>query len=568
MTHCSRSGSAHRLEYRPLLLGAILSNAVLLVSCGPTHTIRVTTSVDGAPGSLRDALNQAQQLTNGDVRVELPAGTYALTQCAVADDTNASGDLDSLSNLPVTIAATGPGVVIRQTCAGERVLDHLGAGLLTLIGVVIEGGQLVSDSPDQPAEGGGIRVRGNARLEATVVRSNSATGTQLNAPALGGGVFVGGWLQALNSTFSSNTANGGWENAEGGGAYVVGDVKLNGGAFTQNAAKGGFDAAGGGTRGGALAQRSTSTAPVASILTQFVSNTALGDTGASVSGGALAIAGPFTGDYLTFTSNSAVAGRVPWQQFQTIPGSARGGAISNAGTVELTNSTFSDNGAIGGSAEDFCRYGSDLPGGTLLPRGCIGAAIGGGAKGAAVWSEAGVTLTNVSLDQNVGFGGVGARRVVLIGEPPYQWPTIVPGIPGPLGGAVTADSITLTHVTSSNNGSCSLTAATRLTSHNSVVTQTEGYLCNGSHGAISDHNWFSDGTCRLVGSNDREEPGDFRFQALADNGGRVATLLPASGSVLIDAIPASACGAPTDARGVSRPKGPGCDIGAVEVTAP
>ncbi len=103
--------------------------------------------MDGAPGSLRDALNQAQQLTNGEVRIELPAGTYALTQCAVADDTNASGDLDSLSNLPLTLAATGPGVVIRQTCAGERVLDHRGSGLLTLIGVTIEGGQLVSEVP-------------------------------------------------------------------------------------------------------------------------------------------------------------------------------------------------------------------------------------------------------------------------------------------------------------------------------------------------------------------------------------------------------------------------------------
>jgi hypothetical protein len=565
------------MEYRPLLLGAILSNAVLLVSCGPTHTIRVTTSVDGAPGSLRDALNQAQRPPNGDVRIELPTGTYALTQCAAADDTNASGDLDSLSNLPVTLAATGPGVVIRQTCAGERVLDHRGSGLLTLIGVAIEGGQLVSDSPDRPAEGGGIRVQGNARLEDTIVRSSSATGagTQLNTPAHGGGLFVGGWLQALNSTFSSNIANGGLaSDAEGGGAYVVGDVKLNGCAFTQNAAKGGSGVPAGAARGGALAQSSSSTAPVSAILTQFVSNTVqagrlpenIGNAGASVSGGALAIAGPFTGDHLTFTTNSAAAGMVPWTA--TAAGSARGGAIANVGAVDLTNSTFSDNRAIGGGGEDFCRYGSTLPGGPLIPRGCLGAGIGGGAKGAAVWSEAGVSLTNVSLDQNVGFGGVGARQVVLIGEPPYQWPTIVPGIPGPLGGAITADSITLTHVTSSNNGPLSLTAATRLTSHNSVVTQSEGYLCNGSHGAISDHNWFSDGTCRLVGSNDREEPGDFRLQALADNGGRVATLLPASGSVLIDAIPASACGSPKDARGVTRPQGPECDIGAVEVTAP
>lgn len=43
------------------------------------------------------------------------------------------------------------------------------------------------------------------------------------------------------------------------------------------------------------------------------------------------------------------------------------------------------------------------------------------------------------------------------------------------------------------------------------------------------------------------------------------------GSALIDAIPVASCqadgaaGITTDERGVARPQGPGCDIGAVEV---
>jgi hypothetical protein len=54
---------------------------------------------------------------------------------------------------------------------------------------------------------------------------------------------------------------------------------------------------------------------------------------------------------------------------------------------------------------------------------------------------------------------------------------------------------------------------------------------------------------------------------LADNGGPTQTRLPQQGSPLLDAIPAAEC-APeiaTDQRGVARPQGGFCDIGAVEV---
>jgi hypothetical protein len=37
-----------------------------------------------------------------------------------------------------------------------------------------------------------------------------------------------------------------------------------------------------------------------------------------------------------------------------------------------------------------------------------------------------------------------------------------------------------------------------------------------------------------------------------------------AGSVLVDAIPIAACLIPADARGVVRPQGAGCDVGAVE----
>jgi hypothetical protein len=55
---------------------------------------------------------------------------------------------------------------------------------------------------------------------------------------------------------------------------------------------------------------------------------------------------------------------------------------------------------------------------------------------------------------------------------------------------------------------------------------------------------------------------------LADNGGPAPTRLPAATSPLVDQIPKAACDAgqsiTTDERGVTRPYGSACDIGAVE----
>ena len=58
---------------------------------------------------------------------------------------------------------------------------------------------------------------------------------------------------------------------------------------------------------------------------------------------------------------------------------------------------------------------------------------------------------------------------------------------------------------------------------------------------------------------------------LSDNGGPTLTMLPVSGSVIIDAIPLHDCtdfsgqSVTTDQRGFARPAGSKCDIGAVEV---
>jgi hypothetical protein len=59
---------------------------------------------------------------------------------------------------------------------------------------------------------------------------------------------------------------------------------------------------------------------------------------------------------------------------------------------------------------------------------------------------------------------------------------------------------------------------------------------------------------------------DPQLGPLAANGGPTPTRAPAGGSPAIDHGGTRATGCPaTDQRGVSRPQGPACDIGAVEV---
>ncbi len=75
---------------------------------------------------------------------------------------------------------------------------------------------------------------------------------------------------------------------------------------------------------------------------------------------------------------------------------------------------------------------------------------------------------------------------------------------------------------------------------------------------------FGDATCPPGFLN-----GDPDLGALQDNGGPSKTIALQSGSAAIDQIPSTNAGCPaTDQRGVRRPTGPKCDIGAYEVAPP
>ena len=89
--------------------------------------------------------------------------------------------------------------------------------------------------------------------------------------------------------------------------------------------------------------------------------------------------------------------------------------------------------------------------------------------------------------------------------------------------------------------------------------------CVGPLMAVSsaDYNLSSDATCTLAEANDQINT-DPLLGALADNGGEALSHALLMGSPAIDQIPAEDCNSAEDQRGLPRPFGTHCDIGAVE----
>jgi CSLREA domain-containing protein len=116
------------------------------------------------------------------------------------------------------------------------------------------------------------------------------------------------------------------------------------------------------------------------------------------------------------------------------------------------------------------------------------------------------------------------------------------------------------------NGVGNDTNVARLFITNTIVADNSVINCAPFVGSVpsSGHNLDDDGSCNFTQSGDLSNVPDAGLGPLADNGGPTQThdLLPSSPA--IDAIPLVDCIEPFDQRGVERPQGSACDIGAVE----
>ena len=87
-----------------------------------------------------------------------------------------------------------------------------------------------------------------------------------------------------------------------------------------------------------------------------------------------------------------------------------------------------------------------------------------------------------------------------------------------------------------------------------------------SNGPVSaGHNLIRDtSNCSFIQKSSDKVGVDPKLGSLKGNGGPTQTIAIALSSPARDAIPKAACAVPKDQRGVHRPQGPRCDIGAYE----
>src|SRR5262245_38737666 len=170
-------------------------------------TFTVENLADNAPGSLRQAILDANAAPGADLIAFAPAardGTIVLT----------SGELSITGDLTIN----GPGNS-HLTVSGNhasRIFDISGGVTVTIAGMTMSDGLANGSSPVLASTGGGILNFGSLTLANDVLANNQAVGDASTSPtgrvggALGGGVanLGTGTLNISSCAFSGNTAQG------------------------------------------------------------------------------------------------------------------------------------------------------------------------------------------------------------------------------------------------------------------------------------------------------------------------------------------------------------------------
>lgn len=235
--------------------------------------------------------------------------------------------------------------------------------------------------------------------------------------------------------------------------------------------------------------------------------------------------------------------------FDTNSGGNRGGGIYNAGTLSVTNSTFADNtgDTFGGAIFNGTSGMVTVTKSTFSNNGASGGSGGGIANAGTL------NVTNSTFDSNTGTLG---------------------------GGIANNGTLNVTNTTFSGNGASTGSGGGGIYTSNAPISTTtlkNSILANSTNGncatdsgstlTADSHNLADDNTCD---SATQKTSGEINLGSLADNGGPTQTIALLVGSAAIDAGDDAVCSASPvsgkDQRGVTRPQGAHCDIGAFEST--
>ena len=338
-----------------------------------------------------------------------------------------------------------------------------------------------------------------------------------------------------------------------GGSLNISNVTLSNGSIASTDLHG----------GGAILNRSTLTATGVT----FANNTSLGSTG----GGAIDNhdTGQLTVDGSTFTGNSALQGGGIEDEATLCHTST-----PTCGMATVTNSTFTNNSAtmFGGGG-----FESQLNGPT--PPVCVGPNQTPACQnpGGAHDTLRGNTFSgNVAMIEGGGIANFGTTTIsnsTLYGNSAGS---------GGGGGVQNTGNISIVQSTlAANNSAFGANIHTFNDTPNQpgppvttlgmtiVASGVTGANCSGTN-TIIDNGYNLDSGTSCAFSNNSLTNADPMLGPLASNGGLTQTMALQSGSPAIDAIPSvtSGCTGSTDQRGVSRPQGAECEIGAYEVEPP
>lgn len=485
---------------------------------------------NGVATSCTEAALETALATGGIITFDCGSGptTIDITREKVIDkDTTIDG------GGKITLRGNGSTRILRSVNG-----TFTGTAVTRVINVTLEG--LTIEDGFTADQGGGMYVGfwNNFTARNVAFRNNRSTKDDANC-AGGGALFIGGGSVARieSSAFTGNRANNG-----GGINSLRSNLTIIDSTFSDNHAThtdriNQFPDCGGG--GGVYidgARNTESGGPAPTLIrgTRFVGNT-------TNNHGAGLFVGLYTNESIQI-DQSLFDGNIT-SKSATKESSGTGGAIwygSGSGTANnavftLTNSTLVNNRAVG--------------------------------QGGGLWTSAAATIANVTFTGNSAID-----------------PTITDlenwrrGNGGALAvnnnAAVTVTNSTFAANSAGFNGGA-IAGGTTVTVRNSIFLNNTG----GNGWKIQQHC-----TSEMPGGNNLQYPNrqtsnwndyncganipiaDARLEALADNGGPTPTMALRPDSPARDTANAAVCPA-TDQRGISRPQGGGCDIGAYELVA-
>jgi CSLREA domain-containing protein len=431
--------------------------------------------------------------------------TFAVTTTADGPDASPGDGLCATSANQCSVRAAVQEADAQPHGASSIITVPTGTYTLSLGALVISNTVAISGAGSGAAHllGQGDRVLVVAAGTRAVVSGVTLAGGNAGT-SVGGGILNLGVLVLSQSSLSDNMAT------NGGGLYNGPAAWL---AVVASTVQGNV----GTTAGGGLANNGGT---VTVYRTAVLSNTG----GFNVyGGGGIENSGTLTVTNSTLSGNSA----------------GEGGGISNLGTLTVTNSTLSGNSANGYAGGGIFNFGTLTMANSTLSGNAAG--IGGG-----VLNFGPLTVSNSTLSGNSGamFGG---------------------GVANYLGPLTVSNSTLSGNSATFGGGIYSQSNATTTVTGTIVASGTGGADCAGTLGEVQGYNLDDDTSCGFSKTTDLTNTNPL-LGPLQNNGGPTPTMALLPGSPAIDKGGTAANGCPaTDQRGVARPQGPACDIGAFEL---